>query len=120
MIGRYVWPAAGTDQQAALTLARTEADRAGADYKIMEQRAQTLEREQQNAQERLTAAIAEVAQLTERAAGLAHRFDAQAELLRAPQVERDSAAAEAKTATADIARLKERETELLPVWMTLS
>ncbi|MDE2166798.1 MAG: DNA recombination protein RmuC [Alphaproteobacteria bacterium] len=113
LIGRYVWPTAGTDQQAALTLARSEADRAGADYKTMEQRAQTLEREQQNAQERLTAAIAEVAQLTERAAGLAQQLDAQAALLRATQAERDSAAAEAKTATAEVARLKERETALV-------
>lgn len=112
LLGRYVWPALGTDQLTAVALARAEADRLGENCKIMEKRALDLDGERQAALDQLAKSSAEVARLAERAASLAQQLEAQGGLLRTTQAERDAAAGHAKAAATEVARLGEREAGL--------
>lgn len=105
LLGRYLWPALATDQQTAIVLARTEAERLAAEYKTLEQRAHDLDRDRQTALDQLATANAAIARLTERAAGAAQQLDDQSRILQTMQGERD-------TAVAERARLQERTTGL--------
>ena len=105
LLGRYLWPASAADQQTAIVLARTEAERLAADYKTLEQRAHDLDRDRETALNQLATANAEIARLTERATGAAQQLDEQGGILRTTQTERD-------TAVAELARVQERATGL--------
>lgn len=62
--------------------------------------------------ELLTKAETEIARLTERTAGLTRQIEEQAKQNSALDAQRDTATNEAKTAAAELARLKERESTL--------
>jgi DNA recombination protein RmuC len=101
-LGRYVWPSI-RERDAA------ESARLAEECRSLRTRAAQLEAE-------LTGRIQsgeEAARLSERVESLKEQAAEQGNLARALEVQRDTAASEAKTAEAEIARLKEREKALI-------
>jgi chromosome segregation ATPase len=112
-LGRYVWPAIRGGDPAALLAAQLEAARLEEECRALRALAQQLEVERAAGMEELRRSGEGAARLSERVDSLTRQAEDQGRLARGLEGQRDAAAAEAKSAVAEVARLKERERALL-------
>jgi predicted nucleic acid-binding Zn-ribbon protein len=112
MLGRYVWPVIRGSDPAALLSAQTEVARLQEECRSLRMRAEQLEAERVAATEDLRRSERGAASLRERVDNLTRQVEGQGKLVREVEGQRDAAAAEARTAEADVARLTERERAL--------
>ena len=108
-LGRYVWPAIRGCDTAALLAAQMEAARLEQECRSLRTQAEQLESQRAAGIEGLRRSGEEAARLTERVDSLTRQVEEQGRNLRTLEGQRDVAAAEAKTAAAEVARLNERE-----------
>jgi DNA recombination protein RmuC len=112
-LGRYVWPAIRGRDAAALLAAQMESARLEEECRAVRARAEQLQAELAARIQELRQSGEEGARLSERVESLKAQSEEQGNVVRALEGQRDVAAAEAKTATAEVARLLEREKALV-------
>jgi DNA recombination protein RmuC len=111
-LGRYVWPAIRGSETAALLAAQMEATRLGEECRSLRAQTEQLKVERAARIEELRRSGEEAARLNERVDSLTRQAEELGRLVRAVEGQRDAAAAEAKSAAAEVARLREREKSL--------
>jgi hypothetical protein len=111
-LGRFVWPALKSSDATALTAAQTEALLLKEEIGTVRRRAEQLEIQLKTAAEEKQQAGESAARWEERSQGWLRQAEEHAKSILSLENERGAAAAEAKAATAEVARLREREAAL--------